>query len=181
MRLMVVLCFLLASNGVYAEEPSDLVPMYRFYNKKVNEHGYSFLDREVVDWRKADDVDEHLALGRVCAKELPGTIRMYRGIHNKTKRHYYYTVAPREAKDITVDNDNYPLYVWKNAGDGRIGIYGSTWVDGTDVFFDPDLEMVKKYGSDTKNALGVKRHSLGVAPLFYVYPMDTAVKANSPK
>ncbi len=170
MRLMLVLCFVLTSNWVYAVEPADLVPVYRFYNKNVNEHAYSFLDRELADWRLADNVEEHIVLGKASAEELPGTMRLYRGVHNKTHKHYYYAIAR--------SNDNFPLYVWKNAGDGRIGIYGSTWVDGTDVFFDPDLEMVKKFGADSQKALGVKRKSMGITPVFYVYPMDVEAKAN---
>lgn len=162
----------------WAEEvPEDLTPLIRFYNEKVNEHAYSSDAAEQAAWRVAPKVKEHLIIGMVSSKELPGTVRLWRGIRTNDKRHIYYTQAPKGAAPMMADNENFQVYVWKKGGDGRIPVYGSTWIDSSDVFFDCDRANVQKFFDNTKKALNVERRSLGQLPVFYVYPPPEEVKA----
>ncbi|MEI8383294.1 MAG: hypothetical protein WCJ09_24465, partial [Planctomycetota bacterium] len=78
-------------------------------------------------------------------------------------------------------NKNFSVYVWKSAGDNRVPVYGSTWTDSTDVFFDLNKSNVQKFAADTKKALNVERRSLGQLPLFYVYPLPDAAKPAKPE
>lgn len=162
---------ILCSRMIHADDPPEgLVPMVRFYDKVRNQHSYAVDGKELGEWRKVPTVKEHLTIGDVSTVELPGTMRIWRGVRRKDLRHFYYTKAPGRAPDIDVDNDNFKVYVWKKSGDGRIPVYGSTWIDGGDVFFDLDRDNVKKFTDDSKKALNVERKSLGNTPIFYVYP-----------
>ncbi len=169
--LFVALAVIVTSGTIRADDPPEgLVPLIRFYDTKRNQHSYAVEEKELAAWRAVPTVKEHLAIGDVSTVELPGTMRIWRGVRRKDLRHYYYTKAPGRAPDIDVDNENFKVYVWKKSGDGRIPVYGSTWIDGGDVFFDLDRDGVKKFADDTKKALNVERKSLGNTPIFYVYP-----------
>lgn len=169
--VFVALAAIVACGSTRADErPEGLVPLVRFYDKARNQHSYAVSEKELGEWRKVPTVNEHLTIGDVSTVELPGTMRIWRGVRQKDLRHFYYTKAPGRAPNIDVDNDNFKVYVWKKSGDGRVAVYGSTWTDGGDVFFDLDRDGVKKFTDDTKKALNVERKSLGNTPIFYVYP-----------
>jgi len=171
--LVVTLAVVVTSGTIRADGPPEgLVPLVRFYDTKRNQHTYAVTEKELGEWRKVPTVKEHVAIGGVSLVELPGTMRIWRGVRRNDFRHYYYTKAPGRAADVEVDNDNFKVYVWKKSGDGRMAVYGSTWTDGGDVFFDLDRDGVKKFSDDTKKALNVERKSLGNTPIFYVYPLD---------
>ena len=171
MRALILLAlWLFSCLAQAADRPQNLTPLTRFYDKKRNVHAYAYSDEELAAWRAADGIKEHIFVGDITTMELPGTVRLWRAIREKDKKHFYYITAPRAASGVNVDNENFRVFVWKSPGDGRIPIYGSTWTDGTDVFFDPDPNNVKKFAADTKKALGIERKELGPRAVFYVYP-----------
>ena len=167
-----ICCFLLLviAKVSGAELPSDLTPLIRFYDNNRFVHSYSHDERELADWRQTNGVREQIVVGMISTKELPGTSRLWRAVRQKDQKHFYYLTAPRPAVGVIVDNDNFQTYVWKTSGNGRIPIYGSTWTDATDVFFDAKLSDVKKYAADTKKALGVDRKMISASAVFWVYP-----------
>lgn len=180
MRYLFTLVLLLTASCAQAEPPSDLVPLYRFYNKTTFEHTYAFTDAELSARRSAENFEQQIAIGRISTKSLPGTVRLWHAVRNGANRHFYYTSVGRP-RNITVDNDGFVAYVWTEPGDGRIGIYHSTWLDGTDVFLDPDEERVDRYSKNTKKALGVDRLRPRKGPLFYIYPAPATGSAAGPR
>ncbi len=167
-----------------SERPDNLIPLYRFYNTRTNEHAYTHAVDEVEAWRNVSHVDEHFIVGDVSPMELPETIRLWRAIRDKDKKHYYYLRAPGPAVKLTVDDRAFKCYVWKKPGDGRVPVYATTWTDGTDVAFDPNLNNLRKFREDTKKALGTYRLSLGGRdfgiPVFYVYAHPSEETSEKP-
>lgn len=152
------------------ERPEDLKPLYRFYDKKRNQHVYTVDEQELAGWRLDEHMKEQAIVGEVASTELPGTTKLWRAIRQKDGRQFYYTQAPEKAKGVIVDNERFRAYVWKRTGDDRVGVFGSTWTDGGDGFFSRNRDGVRKYTENTKKALGVERRHLGQGAVFYVYP-----------
>lgn len=181
--VMVALATLLGwSTLARADRPEEAVPLIRFYDSDRHQHLYTTIEPEIAGWRQASQVKEHGSLGYVSLKELPGTIRIWRAIRTKDRRHFYYAHASGKLVDVLVDNKHFAVYAWKNPGDGRVPVYGSTWTDGGDVFFDLKRDAVRKFSENSKKALGVDRKLLGNGPIFYVYPMaegdESAIPSN---
>lgn len=151
------------------ERPEDLKPLYRFFDKVRNHHIYTTDEQELANWRLDQNLKEQVIVGDVASTEIPGTVRLWRATRQRDGRQFYYTQAPGKAKGVVVDSEKFRVFVWKRAGDDRVGIFGSTWIDGTDSFFDRDREKVRKYTEATKTALGIERRHLGQNAIFYVY------------
>ena len=127
----------------------------------------------------AQNVSDHGSIGLASPTEIKGSFRLWRAVR-KDGKHYYYLTAPKGLPAI-VDNDNFKAYAWKQPGDGRVPIYGNTWTDGTDIFFDPEQKNLKKHAEDTKKALSVDRKPFATGPAFYVYPdPENAKKTEEP-
>jgi WD40 repeat protein len=169
MRSLIILALLLSASHVRADEPSELAPLTRFYNKITNEHWYSFNETELEYWRKNPNIAEQKCVGMISTKKLPGTIRLYRHIR-PNGRHVYAKDPPISARLAALDEVNFEAYVWAEAGDGRIGLYCSTWLDGTDVFFEPASKIVEKFSADSKRVLRVDRLRPTLEHFFYIYP-----------
>jgi hypothetical protein len=157
-------------------------PLYRFYNHALNEHLYSLKKEEIEEWRKKKHFDEHAILGDASPVELPGTARLWRAFRDDGKHYFYFRSAGTVAVKVDVD---FKVWVWMDPGDGRIPIYGHTWIDDTDVFLEPNLEHVTKFRNDSQDKLGVSRLSLAEGgdetPIFYLYPHVVAEKPEDPK
>jgi|GEM_PF-3512313 len=149
-------------------EKEKLVPLYRFYAKDRNEHVYTHDAGEAAAWRKMKNMDEHGPVGLISPVDLPDTIHIWRAVRPKDGKHYHYSKAPGVADRLVVEDKVFHAYAWKKSGDGRIPVYSSTWLDGTDTFFDSDKNNVRKFSRDSKSALGVDRPEQGL--VFYVYP-----------
>lgn len=154
--------------------PDNLVPLYKFYDKKLFENVYSHRENEIKALRNIQTMEEQMILGDVSTVKLPDTVRLWRSVRNGDRKHYHYLRAPGAATKMIIESDLFTVYVWKKPGDGRIPIYCTTWTDGTDVCFDPDLDRLRQYRDESKKALGVYRPGLHKAdfsiPVFYIYP-----------
>ena len=157
-----------------SERPDNLIPLYRFYDHNLNENVYSHDMGEVNAWRKLAHMKEQIIVGDVSPVELPDTTHLWRAFRLPDRKHFHYLRAPGKAVKITVENRVFSCFVWKKPGEGRIPIYATTWTDGTDACFDPDLDNQRKYRENTKKALGAYRLGLHnrdfSIPAFYVYP-----------
>ncbi len=168
--VLLLLSLCLSTAPLRADErPEDLKPLYRFFDKVRNHHIYTTDEQELADWRLDQNLKEQVIVGEVASTELPGTVRLWRATRQRDGRQFYYTQAPGKAKGVLVDSEKFHVYIWKRAGDDRVGIFGSTWIDGTDAFFDRDRDKVRKYTEATRKALGVERRHLGQNAAFYVY------------
>lgn len=154
--------------------PAGLVPLYKFYDKRLFENVYSHRENEIKSLRSIPTMEEQMILGDVSTVKLPDTVRLWRSVRNGDRKHYHYLRAPGQATKMIIESDLFTVYVWKKPGDGRIPIYCHTWIDGTDVCFDPDLNKLRLYREESKKALGVYRLGLHRAdfsiPVFYIYP-----------
>ncbi len=178
MRSLLVLALLFISAAtLYASEPDDLVPLQRFYKRATHEHVYSVGEKEQAKWRQSGNYDEQVIVGLIATKNLPGTVRLYRHLR-PDGRHVYSKDLPINSRLAKVDNANFEAYVWTEPGEGRIGVYCSTWLDGSDVYLETGLQYLEKFSADSKRDLGVDRLRPTLEPLFYVYsqPMANAVE-----
>src|SRR5690606_4985913 len=97
------------------------------------------------------------------------TARLYR-YTMRDQRHVYSKDRPTSSRLPSVEHTALDAHLWTKPGEGRIGLYCSTFVDGTDVYLEAGLQNVEKYSADTKSELGVDRLRPTLEPLYYVYP-----------
>ncbi len=162
-------------TGADESMPPGLVPMYRFYDSRYFKHIYTTSEDELATWRSDPALKEQLVIGMVSPEEIRETQRFWRSIRkiNKIHQHHYYLVAPKALTDGFVDNEAFNVYVWNKPAPGRVPVFASSWIDGTDLHLDCDVKAVEKYIRDSKRSLGVNRLQYGGAklkPMFYVYP-----------
>ncbi|MDB5385639.1 MAG: hypothetical protein JWM11_1285 [Planctomycetaceae bacterium] len=159
--------------GKKSARPDNLQPFIRFYNDELNEHIYSLKPEELEEWRKKKTFREQIIIGDASPVELPGTLRLWRAVRDDGK-HYFYFKSSGKGPKLKVEDLKFQVWVWTEPGDGRIPIYGNTWIDETDIFLDDDFNNVDKFRTDSLTALGVNRLSLAEdgdgTPIFYVYP-----------
>lgn len=172
MRLVLLTAFSLASLNLLGNEPGHLVPLHRFYDRAINVHCYSMDPAEIERWRGNSAMKEQRIVGLVATESLPDTTRLYRAVRGKSQRHFYYTKANHLHRGVTLQSANFKAYVWTAPGEGRVPVYSCSWTDGADVFYETDLERVRKFTQDSKNALGVDRLTTDSIPVFYVYPAE---------
>jgi hypothetical protein len=142
----------------------ELVALYRFYDKRLREHVYTYGDGEPADWRRNPDMQGETVIGYATIAQVPGTTRLWRAIRGDG-RHYFYLQAPKGLRDIRIED--FIIYVWAQRGDGRIAVYGCTLPDDTDFFLDQDADKVKSLVQDTFTGTGARRKTY--APAVYLH------------
>lgn len=168
-RLLLVAFVSLTSipSACVCAEPANVDPLRRFYNTQTNEHQYTANEVEAAKWRKLKHLKEQVIVGFVSRSELAGTVRLHRG-SMANGRHVYF-VGQRPSTVRTVD-DSFKAHVWREADDGRVGVFCSTWGDGGDVYFDDLMESIDRYSANTLKDLKVNRLRPQVTATFFVYP-----------
>jgi len=147
--------------------PEDLVPLHRFYEKRRGQHVYTHDPNEIKQWHESPLFEDQGIIGLVSPKQLPDTFRLWRAIGSG--RYFHYKKAPaRAVVGLQVEDKVFAPYVWKAAGNGRVAIYSSVALNGSDAFFDTDQEKVKQLGRDLRQSKGITRNEDGL--VFWVYP-----------
>ena len=155
----------------------ELTPLYRFWDKKHNEHIYTYEGTEPVDWRQNEDFSKETIVGYAVNERDTDTGRLFRA-YCKDGRHYFYLSKPPGAQDIERIED-FLLYVWTKPGDDRVPVHACFLPDNKDPFFDTDLKKVKDYAEETLKGINVRRRV--VEKMFYVYPKKGAAKDDKEK
>lgn len=161
-----LMCDSTARNCI-AGEPENLVPLRRFYNYRTHEHQYATDNEKAAEWRKLKYFNEQVIVGLVSPVPVEGTIRLFHGTMAKGRHIYYVGQRP---KSVLVVDESFKAYVWRNAGDARVGVYCSTWLDGGDVYFDDQIQYVDQYSANTLKNLKVKRLRPQATATYFVYP-----------
>jgi len=153
------------------KEPPARVDLIRFYDTKLNEHIYSYGDGEPQAWRERDGIQGETVVGRVALTNEKGTTPLFRAVR-KDGKHYFYLVKPTTAQEFKLEE--FHVYVWTKAGDGRVPIHACVLPDAVDLFLDTDLKKVNEFTTGTLKGIGVKRKTF--SRMFYVYPAETEEK-----
>lgn len=151
--------------GAGKSDKRELTPLYRFWDKKHNEHVYTYEGTEPLAWRQNPDFEKEVVVGYAVTIKEKDTARLFRA-YCKDGRHYFYLVKPATANDIERIED-FLLYVWTKPGEGRVPVHACFLPDSKDMFFDSDLQKVKDYAEETLRGIGVRRKVLQKA--FYLY------------
>lgn len=149
-----------------------LVALYRFYDKRLHEHVYTYGDGEPANWRKHPDMEAERIIGYATLDKETGSTRFWRAIRGDRK-HYFYLSAPTGTKGASLEE--FKAYVWTQKGDSRVPIYGCVLPDGTDLFLDPDAKKVSRFSRETLSGIGQKR--ISYSPAFYLYAKPPDNKA----
>jgi formylglycine-generating enzyme required for sulfatase activity len=157
-----------ASNG----PPPALWALYRFYDRKLNEHIYTYGLGMPPIIRSNPNMSDETIIGYIAVSDVPGTRRFWNVI--RVDGSHYFSID-RPTLEGFVRVEKFEVYVWRDNGIGRIPIHGCWLPDGTDLFLDSDLEAVKKVVDTTRRTTGVNRQV--ATPMFYVYKSEIA--ANS--
>jgi hypothetical protein len=152
-------------KGAAEREGSKRVALLRFYDKRHNEHVYTYGDGEPASWRQNPHMGREATIGIASLAKEPDTTRLFRAIR-PDGRHYFYLQKPASAQNIRLEE--FVIYVWTKPGDDRIPIHACVLPDSTDVYLDGDMAKVKDFTDETLKGIGVKRRI--IPRLFYLYP-----------
>lgn len=144
-------------------DAEDYLPLYRFYNTKINQHEYTNSETEAEQWRKDPNKKAEGVLGWLPAKPGKDVTRLYCA-SKANGRYYYYTVKPKGFTNFKLEPT--VMYVYERKGAGRAGIHGTCLSGGEDMLFTKSKDEVNQVIEDTKNAIGNKRRKFYNA--FYI-------------
>jgi hypothetical protein len=159
-------------TGKRPDRPSGLVPLYRFYNKKNFKHTYTTNVKELEIWRANRDMEDQGPIGMVALEGGKDTVQIARSVR-PVDAHLYRVGKFDDIAFRAHFDPGFNVFAWADAGDSRVPVYSSTWIDGTDFYWDTEKKALDNYSNGTRAALKVERIRLGgkeLLPLFYVYP-----------
>lgn len=157
-----------------------LTALYRFWDKRTNEHVYTYGDGEPAEWRKNPAFEQEKVVGYAVYKPEADAVRLYR-VLCRDGRHRFSLRLARSAevvKDIARVED-FTLYVWTKPGDGRVPVHACFLPDDRDFYFERDMAAVRSYTDETLKVIGKQR--LIVENMFYLYPTAESGTQAPPK